>query len=79
MNITDADSAYLSATAEIQEWEQEFMAEWFEPQLNMMKLMVFQQMDEAMRAYMKKTVPEEYAKLEQLVKKMTGGKNVMVG
>jgi hypothetical protein len=72
MDITDAESAYLEAKSEVEEWQAEFMAEWFKPRIDMMKLMLYQQMDDTMKAQLRQLAPEGMKNLEELVKKAGG-------
>jgi hypothetical protein len=67
LTITDADSAYLEAYAEQQEWEAEFMAEFYKPQNDLMLYMLWARLSPEVHANLKRMAPAGYAAVEQQI------------
>ena len=43
-NISDAQESFLSATARVQRWQSQFMAQWYEPQIQLMIALTIQRL-----------------------------------
>ena len=74
LNIADAESAALEATAKVKEWGDEFMAAWFSPLRETMIAMLWETLTPEQHSVLQARVPEAYQQLkDQIEKKKQGG------
>jgi len=67
MNHMDAINAMLEGQATAKEWEEEFMATWYEPIRRVMLKQMWAQIDDATKAAMKEQRPDVYEAMRQEV------------
>jgi len=67
MNQLDAVNAQLEGQADVNEWQQMFMQEWYEPIFRMMLKNMWAQIDDATKAAMKAQQPDVYESMRKEV------------
>lgn len=70
--ILDADDSFLSAQATVEEWHEEFMAEWLKPIREMALMMMWSRLPPAGHDYLQQTAPEGHAKLQEMITEIEG-------
>lgn len=71
MNIANAEDAYLSGSADFQEWQDQFMAEWFRPLTNTMIALLMASITPEVQEQLRAMSPEAF----DVFSSMAGGNN----
>jgi len=74
LNISDVDSSFLSAQAQVEEWKAEFMQQWMAPVTDLAMYMLFSRIPPEVRDQLKQMDPQGYAKFEAQVERMDAKK-----
>lgn len=70
LNILDADSSYLHAQAEVEEWATAFLTGWLGPQLDLAKLKMYAELDPLVKENLKQMDPQAWAQFEAEVERI---------
>lgn len=78
LNIGDAKDSYVTALSEVSEWREQFNAEWYESEVDRVKVMLLQRINSmpGVKENLRRMAPDGMGKLEAKVRKVTNG---MVG
>lgn len=78
LNIGDAKESYVSALSDVNEWREEFMAQWYESEVDRVKVMLMQRINSTpgLKENLRRLAPDGMNKLEAKTRKVTNG---MVG
>lgn len=66
-NIDDVDDAFLSAKAEVDEFFEEFNAEWYRPYAEMTVMMMMEKIPPEIKEQLKKMAPAAYKDVEDML------------
>lgn len=73
LDISNAESAYLGATARHKKWKAEFMQNWTRPITDMMIVSWWDTMPEAIKDSLREQMPEAVEEVEARVEKVREG------
>lgn len=68
LNIRDAESSYLEARSQVEDWKAEFLGTWFRPEIDMMLVQFWAGLDPLVHAELKARNPEAHRNAERQVK-----------
>lgn len=68
-NIDDVDDAFLAAKAEVDAFFEEFNAEWFAPQTDMMLTMIMDKITPEMEGIIQEMAPQAYRDFKEMLKR----------
>ena len=73
VNVRNAESAYMRATARYQTWLAKFQAQWSQPYTDAMIVAWWGQVPEPIKAQLRAQKPEVVGDFEQRIKALRGG------
>jgi len=66
-DIDDAESAFLSAKAEVSQWAEEFLREWNKPKVDTVARLFWNEQPEEIKAALRVSAPAAAAYLDKLL------------
>ncbi len=66
LNIRDVESGVLLAENTVKEWQTQFIADWYEPEIKLALAAWWAQLDPIAKQHLRTTVPQAVAQVEQL-------------
>jgi len=73
LNISNAESAYLTATAQHKKWKENFMRRWAQPITDMMIIAAWDGLTEPIKAGLREQMPEAVKEVEERVDELRAG------
>ena len=70
LNVSNAESSYLMATARHKKWKENFMRMWNQPITDMMIVMWWDSMPEPIKAGLREQMPEAVKEVEERIEKV---------
>jgi len=70
LNISNAESAYLTATARHKKWKNDFMRMWSQPVTDMMIVAAWDGLPEPMKVGLREQMPEAVKEIEERIEKV---------
>lgn len=64
----DVESAYLNALDQTDQWQVEFLASWYQNEIDQALMSFWGQMDPRMKEYFRLTKPQAYQAMEERVR-----------
>jgi hypothetical protein len=68
-NIDDVDDSFLAAKAEVDAFFDEFNAEWYAPQIDMMLTMLMDRITPEVQANLQAMVPQDFKAVQEMMKR----------
>ncbi len=68
LTIRDAESSFLEAWSVVEQWREDFLKQWLQPEMDMALITFWSQLDPAVKEQLKVRNPRAYAAVNQQVK-----------
>jgi hypothetical protein len=70
LTIRDAEDSFLHARATVAEWEEQFLAEWFGPQWDLIMIMFWENLDPLVKKNLQQMNPTAYQEVESQIEQI---------
>ena len=67
-NANDADDCFLEARARVEQWQQEFIGDWFAPRMETMAKMLWSAQPDRVKNFIRQEKPDAAKKMDELLK-----------